>query len=437
MIKGYKETEIGKIPEDWQVVKLEEVLSINPSKTTGLSESFKVSFVGMADVSADAKLICHHPRNYKEVAKGFTSFIDGDVLVAKITPCFENGKGALVTGLTNGIGFGSTEFHVLRANDKSCISNKFIYYHTISHPFREVGKGNMTGSAGQKRVPKEFISRYTILLPPLPEQQKIAEILSTVDAKIEVIEERIEQTQELKKGLMQRLLTRGIGHTQFKDSPLGEIPASWEVKKVNDFILNKKGAMKIGPFGSQLKKDLFVVEGYKVYGQENIFEKDLNYGDRFITKDHFNRLKSCELLPGDFIISMMGTIGKCLVVPEGISRGIMDSHLLRLQLDSCKIASVFLNQLFNSPIVLLQVDKLAVGGIMAGLSSSIVNQINFPIPTLSEQYEIAKILSSVDEKLEVLRDKKSQYQELKRGLMQQLLTGKLRVNHLIAEEAML
>lgn len=201
----FKDSPLGQIPESWEVVRVNEVVEINPAKPKELLDSDMVSFVGMADTSEDAKLMNHHPKQFSEVSKGFTSFKDGDVLVAKITPCFENGKGALVTDLVNGFGFGSTEFHVLRAKEN--ILNRLIYYHTVSYSFRETGKSNMTGSAGQKRVGKDFIASYQIALPPLHEQEKIVNILTTVDDKLEILQDKKAQYQELKKGLMQQLLT--------------------------------------------------------------------------------------------------------------------------------------------------------------------------------------------------------------------------------------
>lgn len=279
----------------------------------------------------------------------------------------------------------------------------------------------------QPNIGSKQIEEVIIPLPPLSEQQKIAKILSIVDAKIEVIDQQITETQSLKKGLMQRLLTKGIGDTEFKDSPLGKIPKSWEVVNVDDFILDKKGAMKIGPFGSALKKDSMVANGIKVYGQENIFVRDMSFGDRYITQEHYESLKSCELFPGDFIISMMGTIGKCMVVPTGIEKGIMDSHLLRLQLNLERINADFLKHLFRSPFILNQVNNLSVGGIMAGLSSKIVKDIKFILPTINEQKQFSELFNYFDDKLEVLSEKKTHYQELKKGLMQQLLTGKIRV----------
>jgi type I restriction enzyme S subunit len=200
------------------------------------------------------------------------------------------------------------------------------------------------------------------------------------------------------------------------------IPEEWQKCSVDDFLKDHKGAMKIGPFGSQLKKDTLVSTGYKVYGQENIFEKSFSYGNRYITEDHFQRLRSCELHAGDFIISMMGTIGKCMIVPGGIEKGIMDSHLLRLQLDDKVILPDFLSQLFISPSILDQVKRLSVGGIMDGLSSKIVKSILFLLPPLPEQRKIADILSSVDDAIQATRKVIDQTERVKQGLLQELLT---------------
>ena len=208
----------------------------------------------------------------------------------------------------------------------------------------------------------------------------------------------------------------------YKKTKIGEVPLTWEVLNVDSFLIDRKGAMKIGPVGISLKKSTMVEKGIKVYGQENIFVRDMEFGDRYITEEHYQKLKTCELFPGDFIISMMGTIGKCMVVPNGIQKGIMDSHLLRLQLDEEKMTSFFLKQLFRAPLVFDQINKLAVGGIMAGLSSKIVKHILFPIPPLPEQKKIASILTATDEKIEAIQSRIEATEQLKKGLMQRLLT---------------
>ena len=240
---GYKETALGWIPESWDATQLASVADINPSRTKPSSDTDDVSFLAMGDVSEGGRVISKQVRPYQDVAKGFTSFIDGDVLVAKITPCFENGKGALVSSLLGGIGFGSTEFHVIRARQDSAVPT-FLHLHTRADVFRRLGEKNMVGSAGQKRVPTEFLRQYPIALPPLSEQQKIAAIITAVDDKLDVIARQIEATQSLKLGLMQALFSRGVGfqdangcwipHTELKDSQLGSIPALWDVGVIAD-----------------------------------------------------------------------------------------------------------------------------------------------------------------------------------------------------------
>jgi type I restriction enzyme S subunit len=141
-----------KVPEGWTWLRCEKVVEVSPGSSSELLGDIDVSFLGMADVSEDGKVSTAHRRKVSEVSNGFTYFENNDVLVAKITPCFENGKGALVSNLVNGRGFGSTEFHVLRA--KPQIEPEFLFLLTRTHAFRANGEKHMVGSAGQKRVPE-------------------------------------------------------------------------------------------------------------------------------------------------------------------------------------------------------------------------------------------------------------------------------------------
>ena len=198
---GYKKTKAGVIPEDWEVKKLKTICDVNPVRSNNIVD--KVVFLGMSDVSEDGKILNQEIVDYESVKKGFTPFQKGDILVAKITPCFENGKGAYAEALMTDIGFGSTEFHVLRCKNNA----KFIFFHTTYPIFRKKMESEMTGSAGQKRVQTESIANYIIPFPPLPEQQKIAAILTTQDRVIELKQQLLAQKQQQKKYLMQQLLT--------------------------------------------------------------------------------------------------------------------------------------------------------------------------------------------------------------------------------------
>lgn len=193
----------------------------------------------------------------------------------------------------------------------------------------------------------------------------------------------------------------------------------------------KPNGIKIGPFGSQLKKEMLLSDGvYRVYGQENVYARDFNIGDRYLTREHFNRLNSCEILPGDFVMSTMGTIGKCAIVPTTIQRGIMDSHLIRLRFDEKKVRSDYILQLFSDQFHYLsdQTSRLAVGGIMDGLSVGIVSRLNVIYPeSIEEQGKIIKTLSEVDKLIsdqqKLIRKKK----DIRQGAMQMLVTGKKRL----------
>lgn len=193
----------------------------------------------------------------------------------------------------------------------------------------------------------------------------------------------------------------------------------------------KAGGIKIGPFGSQLKKEMLLSDGlYRVYGQENVYEHDFSLGDRYLTRDHFNRLSSCEILPGDFVMSTMGTIGKCAIVPPSIQRGIIDSHLIRLRFDDKKIRPDYMLQLFSDQYHYLsdQTARLAVGGIMDGLSVGIVSRLNVVYPeSLEEQRRIIDTLSEVDTLIADLQKLIRKKKDIRQGTLQKIMTGKNRL----------
>ena len=184
--------------------KLGDLFQISPSrKPIGIEEI--VTFIGMEDVSGNGKVIKHNLLPFAEIKKGLTYFEKNDVLVAKITPCFENGKGACLDNLKTEKGFGSTEFHILRTNSNAV--PRYVFYHTQSERFRRKLEAEMVGSAGQKRVAVAAILNYPLIVPSKAEQTRIAQILSDMDTKIEALEKKLEKYKMLKQGMMQELLT--------------------------------------------------------------------------------------------------------------------------------------------------------------------------------------------------------------------------------------
>jgi type I restriction enzyme, S subunit len=192
--------------------------------------------------------------------------------------------------------------------------------------------------------------------------------------------------------------------SEFKETEIGKIPTDWKVDRIENFLSPEKGSIKIGPFGSQIKREFFVPDGFKVYGQENIFKNDFSLGSRYITNERFEMLSSCELKPNDLIISMMGTIGFMVIVPKNIQKGIMDSHLLRIRIDESRVYNKFLLYALRSTVIQNQIESFSVGTIMPGLNSKIIKQLFFPIPSLSEQQRITKTLLDLDTKIENLQN---------------------------------
>lgn len=202
---------------------------------------------------------------------------------------------------------------------------------------------------------------------------------------------------------------------------------SWEYKKLHEVLKNGKDGIKIGPFGSQLKKEFLQTDGeYRVYGQENVYTDDFRIGTRYISAERFRDLSSCELVPNDIVISTMGTIGKCSIVPDYIVPGIMDSHLVRLRTNS-SIDKHYFRYYIQSELVQRQIKDLSVGGIMDGLSTTIIRQLEVALPPFPEQRAIAAVLSDADAYIAALEKLIAKKRAIKQGAMQELLTGKRRL----------
>ena len=194
---------------------------------------------------------------------------------------------------------------------------------------------------------------------------------------------------------------------------LGEVPAHWEVKQVRHVLQTGQSGLKIGPFGSMLKLEDTTDEGIRVYGQENVISNDFTRGKRFITENKFKELSIYETFPGDILITMMGTSGRCVVVPEDAEQGIIDSHLVRLSLCKDSINSYFFERLIDeSAYVKGQVDFLGKGSIMQGLNSSIIKSLVLAVPSLTDQLKINFFLDRETAKIDILIAKQEHLIEL-------------------------
>lgn len=215
-------------------VKLRDVAEINPGVGPISAADEVVAFVAMADVSEDGSVSAVHKRLLADVGKGYTAFRAGDVLLAKITPCFENGKAAVVEQLPARLGFGSTEFHVLRASPE--IDVRFLFHLLWNPDFRRTGASRMTGSAGQKRVPTAFLADFEFSLPSLMEQQRIAR---TLDKVHNVKRKCLSSTQ------LANVFLRAVYLNMFGDPVTN--PKRWKVEKLSNVGTLDRGVSKHRP----------------------------------------------------------------------------------------------------------------------------------------------------------------------------------------------
>lgn len=237
---AYRPSHIGflrEVPAHWDVQRLKQIATVNPGwsrNTDALAPDDRVTFLPMERVGSDGSIDTREVLTASAVGYGFTTFRRGDILVAKITPCFENGKGADLQSMPTRFGFGSTEFHVLRA--RSPVTRRFLYHVTTASDFRDRGANSMIGAAGQQRVPSTFIANYPVFLPPLPEQVKIVSFLDRfnggIDRAIASASRQLTLAQELSVRLIADAVTGKIDlrHEVLSSSAM---PALRSVEAIN------------------------------------------------------------------------------------------------------------------------------------------------------------------------------------------------------------
>ena len=227
------------LPDGWGLSHLSEVCRINPPKISSdsLEPDQPVTFVPMPAVDADKGAItAPQERRFSDVRKGFTSFQDDDVIMAKITPCMENGKAAVASGLTNGLGFGSTEFHVLRSN--GAVMPRFLYHFVRQESFRRAAESQMTGSVGQKRVPTTFLEQSELPLPPLSEQRRIVEKVEQLLASVNAARERLVRVPDILKRFRQAVLIAACS---------GRLTADWRARTPVENIAETLKRVRVPP----------------------------------------------------------------------------------------------------------------------------------------------------------------------------------------------
>ncbi|MCG5512576.1 restriction endonuclease subunit S [Ectothiorhodospira shaposhnikovii] len=395
---------LGEVPAHWSVRRIRYVADINPSKSEArsLAGNKKVSFIPMESVGEDGTLDLKHVRPLEEVIDGYTYVRDGDVTFAKITPCFENGKAALMEGLESGIGFATTELTVLRPKPK-CSTGEFLFRVVHSGPFRLLGEARMYGAGGQKRVPDDFARDFTIAWPPLTEQVAIAAFLdhetARIDALVEEQQRLIELLKEKRQAVISHAVTKGLDpDVPMKDSGvewLGEVPAHWEVVRVKH-----SAKLESGHTPNKDKPE---------YWDGDIPWVSLNDSKQLASSDYIDKTKftisalgiansSARLLPaGAVVFTRDATIGLSAITGDEMA---VSQHLIAWLCKDEIVIPEYLLLVFYA--MKEELDRYTFGATIKTIGMPDIRSLVMPLPPLSEQILVIRNVFSQREKLDRL-----------------------------------
>jgi type I restriction enzyme S subunit len=271
--------------------------------------------------------------------------------------------------------------------------------------------------------------RQRVIVPPLHQQQLISEILSSVDEAILATEAVIAQTEKVKQVTLTHLLTKGIGHSRFKETELGDLPESWEVAELQALLADVQNAMRSGPFGSSLLKSELVDEGVPFLGIDNIHTEEFRSDfTRFVSPEKFKQLERYAANPNDVIITIMGTVGRSCVFPGGMGQALSSKHIWTMTFDEQRyVPQLVCWQLNFANWVRTRFGQSSQGGTMPAINSSVLRKVLLPVPPIDEQKKIASILDAFNESLAVHRASLAKNVKVKSNLMSDLLSGQKQV----------
>jgi len=433
---------LGEVPCHWEVKRLRFVVEINPSKSevAKLTPDTEVSFLPMEAIGDDGSLNLERTRPIQEVGSGYTYFREDDVAVAKITPCFENGKGAVMRGLVEGLGFGTTELIVTRPR-RDHITSEYLHCLYTSATFRRLGEASMYGAGGQKRVPDDFIRDFEIGLPAVPEQQAIVTFLNRETSKIDALvaeqEKLIELLKEKRQAIISHAVTRGLDPAvPMKDSGiewLGKVPVHWEVAPLKRFVVLTTS----GPRGWS---DLVSETGAVFFQSQNIgYSMEVSLGEsNRITPPSDADAERTRLKSDDVVICITGgRTGAVAHVPQNIEEAYVNQHVCLLRPSAQTLGKFLAYCLFSIPCQ-EQLSR-AMYGLKQGMGLDQVRSTVVACPSMEEQREIIAFLdakvAAFDALIAEARRAIGLLTERRAALISAAVTGRIDVRGLVTAEA--
>jgi type I restriction enzyme S subunit len=422
----FQESPIGRIPKEWQIAKIEDLAQTSSGGTPsrGKKEYFGGNIPWVK--SGELKDNSIYDTEEKITQDGLKNS------AAKIFP-----KGTLVVALygatvgkTGILGIDATTNQAVCAilpNDVTFDAG-FLRYYLI---FKREQLIAISAGGAQPNISQEIIRMMRIALPSIQEQQKIVRVLSAVDLAVAKTGEVIAKTERLKKGLMQELLTKGIGHKEYKQTPIGKTPKIWQTVKLGDVLTLLTDYEANGSF-SLLRTNVRVYDksNYAWYVRATDLENDKHppvEGLRYIDRESYEFLRKTKLYGNELLLTKRGQIGKVYLMPKIGYRATLGPNLYLLNLNEELVSPDYLFYFFTSSVGQTELTHKNASTTLGALYKDDVKRMRISLPSPDEQGRIVSILSSVDKKLQIEHIEKMRLERIKQGLMDLLLTGKIRV----------
>ncbi len=421
-----------------KVKRLRFVTTVPPKSEVRLvREDTEVSFVPMEAIGEEGQMQTDRTKRIEEVMNGYTYFGEGDVVMAKITPCFENGKGAIASGLVNGIGFGTTELHVLRANKD--LDSRFLFYVTRSHDFRKLGEAEMYGAGGQKRVPESFVRDFRAYVPSLEEQRAIADFLDRETAKVDDLITRKQQLLTLLRS-RQEAVVRQIVVGQDLDVPkrgsgyywLGDTPSHWKV------LALKRIAKRVVVGIAEASTHAYADSGIPLVRTTNVKANKIDTADLlYINKEFADKNRSKYMRAGDIVTARTGNPGISGVIPTELD-GSQCFTMLITTLREDHVPEFFCYYI-NSEPARTYFALEGWGSAQINISVPILQMLPVPCPPEKEQRQIAqrirRSMDAFERQVNLINEAIERLREYRSSLISTAMTGQIDVRNYRTQEA--
>ncbi|MDP3842803.1 MAG: restriction endonuclease subunit S [Oxalobacteraceae bacterium] len=411
------------IPDGWSYSTLSDVAEIDAeSLKTSTDPDFRFKYIDIASVSTGKIERPSETIKFSESpSRARRKLKSGDIVMSTVRP---NLKAFAYFECDSGEYVASTGFSVLRAKNGN--SGRFIFNAILSDGISRQIDALVVGS-NYPAINSSDVKNLEILKPTDKEQQKIAAILTAVDDVIESIRAQINKLKDLKTGMMQELLTKGIGHTEFKDSPVGRIPTGWDAFRLKDITIQ----IRDGNYGADYPTSSEMLDSGVPFLTSSVVGNDqqINLAKlKYISEEKHKQLAKAHIQKDDVLFTNRGAnVGNVAIVPNKLDDANIGPQLTFLRIDKNVTTSLFLYIALQSDYFKKQLSQFDSGSAMNFFGIGTTENFIFAIPTLDEQKKIASSINSILTKIQLLSVKLYLTQNTKKALMQDLLTGKVRV----------